>query len=415
MEHNFSKIITKSGVPLWTLSSPHYNSVSIGVLVKCGTRDEIWPKEAGIAHALEHMHFQGTENFSDSLKLSEYIEETGGRINAWTSSERTFYSARVPVGYAERAVYAISEQMKKSIFPEKKIPIEMKNIVQEINRKNDNPRLYIWKKAAEFIYKTHPLSKDMLGLEKSVLAFTRNDFLNFKKRYYDSSNYIFIAVGNISEKESSELFEKYFGEKPEIGPNIRKKEIAPVQAEKRFIEKKELSQLHLSMAALLGPGEDKSSLYLYFFLKMISGGMSFPLFQEVRDKRGLCYGIGASMIRRSDFGSFNIYVGTDSKRYQETMKTIFEVIEKSKSDEGLLNKVKKMSVGQLLLAYEHTGDVISRAEGDITFLGHPRGFEEIKKEIEAVNIDDVQRAVDEYLKPEQILTTMLAPKDFVAD
>jgi predicted Zn-dependent peptidase len=97
------------------------------------------------------------------------------------------------------------------------------------------------------------------------------------------------------------------------------------------------------------------------------------------------------------------------------MKIIFEVIEKSKSNESLLNKVKKMSIGQLLLAYEHTGDIISRAEGDITFLGHPRGFEEIKKEIEEVSIDDVQRAVNEYLKPEQILTTMLAPKDFVAD
>ena len=57
MEHNFSETITKSGVPLWTLSSPNHNSVSIGVIVNCGTRDEIWPKEAGIAHALEHMHF----------------------------------------------------------------------------------------------------------------------------------------------------------------------------------------------------------------------------------------------------------------------------------------------------------------------------------------------------------------------
>lgn len=413
MEHNFSKTITKSGVPLWTLFSSNHNSVSIGVLVKCGTRDEIWPKEAGIAHALEHMHFQGTENFPNSLKLAEYIEEIGGRMNAWTGSERTFYFTRVPVGHAERAVRIISEQMEKSIFPEEKIPAEMKAIVQEINKRDDNPRAYLWKLATEFIYKTHPLAKDTLGLEESVLALTRNDFLNFKKRYYDPSNYVFIAVGNISEKEALELFEKYFEEKSEMEPNIRKNEIAPIQTERQFIKRKELNQLHLDMNALVEAGEDKSSLYLDFFSRMISGGMSFPLFQEVRDKRGLCYTIGSSMQKRSDFGVFDIYMGTDSKRYKEAIDAVLEVIEKSKSDEVLLNKVKNLSIGRLLLNYENTGDIIMRAMKDITFLGHPRGFEEVKKEIEEVDIDNIKQAVDKYLKPEQILTIMLAPKDFV--
>ena len=66
MELNFTETKTKSGASLWTLSSSNYNSVAIGVIVKCGTRDEIWPKEAGIAHALEHMHFQGTKSFPNS-------------------------------------------------------------------------------------------------------------------------------------------------------------------------------------------------------------------------------------------------------------------------------------------------------------------------------------------------------------
>ena len=77
--------------------------------------------------------------------------------------------------------------------------------------------------------------------------------------------------------------------------------------------------------------------------------------------------------------------------------------------------MKNLSIGRLLLAHEDTGDIIRMAERDITFLGYPRGLEETKKEIEEVNIDNIKQAVDKYLKPEQILTIMLAPNDFIAD
>lgn len=415
MELKISETKTKIEVPLWTLSLPTYSSVAVGVIVKCGTRDEIWPKEAGIAHALEHMHFQGTKNFSNSMKLTEHIEETGGRMSASTSSERTFYFARVPVGHAEKAVRIMSEQLNFSVFPEEKIPIEMKNIVQEIRRRNDDPRGFLWKISQNFIYNNHPLARDVSGTEESVLAFTKNDFLEFKKRYYNPSNYVFIAVGNITEGEALKLFNKYFTEKVETNLNKRNNEKVVMSSSKQFIERKELDQLHLSLDALVGEGGDKTSLYLEFFRDMISGGMSFPLFQEVRDKRGLCYSIGASLTKRIDIGDFKIYIGTDPKRYKEAISATLEVIKKSKFDEGLLNKVKNLQLGQLMLIYENTQQVIHVVANDILFWGRPRGFEEIKKEIEEVKIDNIREAVDKYLNPDSIYTTMLAPKDFEAN
>jgi predicted Zn-dependent peptidase len=414
MELNFSETKTKSGVSLWTLSSPNYNSVAVGVIVRCGTRDEIWPKEAGIAHAIEHMHFQGTTNFPNSMKLTEYIEETGGKINASTNNERTFYHSRVPAGYAERAVRVISEQIKNSVFPEEKIPIEMKNIIQEIKRRNDDPRGFLWKISQQFIYNNHPIARDTLGNEESILLFTKKDFLAFKKRYYDPSNYVFIVVGNITEDEALKLFNKYFDDKSEINSNSRENVKVIVPANKQFIERKELNQLHISLDALVGKGGDKTSLYLEFFRDMISGGWSFPLFQEVRDRRGLCYSIGAALTKRIDIGSFNIYIGTDPKRHKEAISATLEVIEKSKSDANLLNKVKNLKLGQLMLSYENTQQIITMAVNDILFLGAPRGFEEIKKEIEEVNIENIKECVDKYLNPESIFTTMLAPKDFIA-
>jgi predicted Zn-dependent peptidase len=415
MKLNISEAKTKSGASLWTLSSSSYSSVTAGVLVRCGARDEIWPKEAGIAHALEHMHFQGTVSFPDSMKLAEYVEEIGGSVSAMTGSERTFYFTRIPVDYTERAVRVISEQIEKSIFPEEKIPIEMKNIIQEIKRKNDDPRGFLLKTSRQFIYNNHPAARDTLGIEKSVLDFTKNDFLKFKKRYYNPSNYVFIVVGNIIEDEALKLFNKYFTEKAETSLNKRKNEKVAIRPTKQFIERKELDQLHISLDALIGGGGDKTSLYLEFFRDMISGGKSFPLFHEIRDKRGLCYSVGANVYKASDVGSFNIYIGTDPKRYKEAISATLEVIEKSKSDEVLLNKVKNLKLGKLMLSCENTQDVIYSATNDILFLGRPRGFEEIKKEIEEVTIDDIGKAVDKYLNPDSIYTTMLAPKDFTVD
>jgi len=415
MELNILETKTKSGVSLWTLSSPNYNSVAVGVIIKCGTRDEIWPKEAGIAHALEHMLFQGTKSFPSNLKLSSFIETIGGGINGRTGSERTLYHARVPVGYAERGVRVLSEQINDSIYPEEKIPVEMKNVIQEIRRVNDDPQGRLYFLSQRFIYNNHPLSREVHGTEESVSAFTKNDFLKFRERFYNPTNYIFIAVGNITQDEALKLFNKYFSGDHKGKPNTRKESRIIARHEKQFIERRELDQLHLSLDALVGKGSEKSSLYLELFRDMISNGMSSPLFQEVRDKRGLCYAIYAGLNKCSDIGKFGIRIGTDPEKYKEAISATFEVIEKSKQDKNLLDRAKKRKLGQLMLRYENTLDVFFIATDDILFLGKPRDIIEMQKEIEAVRIEVIKESVDRYLRPEQIFTTMLAPKDFKVD
>ena len=412
MELNFSKLTTKSGVSLWVLPISYSRTVAAGVLINAGTRDENWPKEAGIAHALEHMFLQGTKNFPTQRDLTSYIEEIGGAINAWTAKEMTFCYVQVPAFEKERAVRILSEQLRESLFLEEKVPVEMKNIVQEIRRRNDNPQRFIGQIANQFLYKNHPLSKDTLGTEESVLSFTRNDLISFKERYYNSSNFTFIIAGGITAEEALNLFESYFPERSELKPNLRAIDNIVDGEEKKLIKNKDIEQVHVYLSARISPAKEKETLYLDFFRTMIAGGMSFPLFQEVRDRRGLCYEIWANITKWSDIGSFVVYIGTDPKRYKEAIDTAIEVISKSAADEDLLTKVKNLKIGRLDLLYQNTRDIIDIAARDIAFVGEPRGYDQIVKEIKEVNIDNIKNVVDRYLKPEMLYTTMLVPNDF---
>jgi len=407
----FTKHETKSGAPLWLFSVPHAQSVAAGVLVFAGTRDEVWPKEAGIAHALEHMHFQGTKEFPTSKDVSEFIEEIGGRLNAWTWKEMTFYHAQTPVEYAKRIPKLLSEQMFFSTFPEEKIQVEMKNIVQEIRRRNDSPGRLIGDIALQHLYGKHPLSKDTLGTEDSVMGFTKSDFLGFKERYYQPANFVFVVAGNIDGAKAVELFDEYFTNGGGV-KNSRTPVPFEATSERNYVEKRDIEQLHLVMSAPVGASNDQTTQHLSLFGTMISGGMSFPLFQEVRDKLGLCYEIHASVEKLSDVGFFGVYIGTDHKRYKEAIEATQEVIAKSKTDEQLLKKAKDVKLGRLALTFESMDDVIDIAAFDIASLGAPRGYEEIKKEIEAIQIGDITRAVDTYLAPEKLYTSMLVPRGF---
>jgi len=411
MDLNFYKLNTRSKSPLWIFPQLSAKSVALGVLIFAGTRDENWPKEAGLGHALEHMHFQGTEKFPSSDKVSGYIEEVGGRLNAWTWKEMTFYHIHLPAEHFLRGVEILSQQIRASVFPKEKIAIEMKNIVQEIRRRNDNPGRFIYKVNGDLIYKDHPLGKDTLGTEESVAAFRREDFINFKQRYYNSNNIVFIAAGKIEENNIANVFDEFFsfvpGEK-----NVRAEVKLSDSVQRTRIESKDIEQVHLILSALTGAAKSEDASYLELFGYMISGGMSFPLFQEVRDKKGLCYEIHAMSDKWSDFGNLNIYVGTDLKRYKEAVDTILDVVQKSKSDRVLLEKAKRLRIGRLALNFENMSNVIGIAARDITFLDSPRGYDQIKSEIEKININDIERVVDKYLSKEKIYTSMLVPKGF---
>ncbi|MEK7585590.1 MAG: pitrilysin family protein [Patescibacteria group bacterium] len=407
---NFEALMTDHGVPVYLMPRGESETLALGVLVKTGTRDEEWPREAGLAHALEHMFFQGTKHFPETKDFSAQIENTGGIINAWTTKEMTFYWRQVPAAAAEVAVTSLAEQLHRPLFREDKIRTEMQNIVQELRRRNDDPVQNLNDHTYRYLYAGHPLEKDTLGLEESITNFQYQNFVDFHRRFYHPGRQAIIAAGKITGGELLALLNRHFTEKPDpVGPR-ETRSILEAPVAKELVIEKEIEQVHLNLVAIGPKAKDPAAKALDLFKMMLSAGMSFPLFQEVRDKLGLCYTIKARCESWSDAGAFGIYVGTDPKRYREAIKVIERVVGESASDAALLARTKETVLGRLAIAFESTTKIIETAAIQTALLDRPQGYDEVKAEVDAITIEDIKEAVNQYLKPDQFRLVRLTPK-----
>ena len=392
----FENVMTKCGAPLYIFRMPHVESVAVGVLVFAGTRDEVWPKEAGIAHALEHMVFQGNERLTDSRAVAAEIEAVGGVLNAWTSKEMTFYFRVVPSDSLNVATQSLGSQLNTSLFQPEKITPEMQNIVHEIRHTHDSPESWCLDVFENVAYGKHPLGKSTLGTEEAVTSFKNSDFRAFMDRLYCPTNYALVVVGNTTRTKAEHAFNSMF--QPD-SRSCKKRSVAPLENTKgaREIFERDIKQAHVCLGTTIGGAREPDTKALEFYKAMIGGGMSFPLFQEVRDKRGLCYSVNADVAPWSDYGLFQVYVGTNPARMHEALSCIQDVVKNSYKNKKLFAQAKTLLLGRTALSFSSPIGVLQQAAQDIVFLGGPRSPAEIREEIEAQTPEGVARAVEKHL------------------
>lgn len=411
---NFIKKITKTGVTLYVLPMPAANTIASCVLVNVGSRDEIMPDEAGIAHGFEHLFFQGTKKFPSQKSLCEYLENIGGTQNAYTGKERTRFINQVPFAEFERGVDYLSEQLQYSLLPEEKIIKEMKVVLQEKKRMEDNPRNLLGELAMEEIFKDYSLGHSVLGNEKSLLNLKRENFVNFMKRYYNSANFTFFVAGRVEPDEAVKMFDKYFITEIPGEKNLRNYPDPDLKLREKVIFNKPVNQVNIRIMAPVIKAEAKEKWCLDLFASMIGRGLSAPLFEEIRDKRGLCYSVGSAFEWFSDLGIFAVSMATGKEKHQDAIDQVFPIIRANKNNEALLEKAKNMELGGLDRRFESPWSIVSAAATEVITLGKPFGYEEVQAVIKDITIQDIEAAVDKYLKPEKFTTILLAPEDLKA-
>jgi predicted Zn-dependent peptidase len=379
----------KSGINVVTDTMPHLETASLGVWVNSGSRDER-RDENGISHFLEHMAFKGTRRRT-ARQIAEEIEAVGGDLNAATSAETTAYYARVLKADVPLALDVLADILTEPAFEPNELTREQSVIVQEIGAVADTPDDLIFEHLQVIAFPDQPLGRSILGTAKTVRSFNEAKLRDYLAGHYRAPDIVVAAAGAVDHAAVVADVEKRFASfNGPAGP-------APEPA--RFgggahIEKRELEQVHIALA-LPGVAQNDPGLYsLQMFNNVLGGGMSSRLFQEAREKRGLCYSIYSFHAPYSDVGMFGLYAGTDAADTSELMRLIVDEIANAAEtlSEAEIARAKAQMKAGLLMALESSGDRIGQLARQMIAWGRPIPLDELIERVDSVTVESARAA-----------------------
>ncbi len=378
-----------SGLAVVTDQMPHLQSASLGAWIGAGSRDE-QPEEHGISHLLEHMAFKGTKRRT-ARQIAEEIEAVGGDINAATSVETTAYYARVLKADVPLALDVIADILSNPTFDPEELTREKEVIVQEIGATDDAPDDLVFDFLQATAFPGQPVGRAILGTPESVRSFDSRHLRAYLTRNYRAPDMVVVATGAVEHAAVVDEAQRRFGQFN--GP------AAPVPQAARFgggarLEARDLEQVHIALA-LEGVAQRSPDLYsLQVFASVLGGGMSSRLFQEIREKRGLCYSIYSYHVPYADTGVFGLYAGTDAGDTDELMKVVIDEIATATIDinESEVARAKTQMKAGLLMALESSGARAHQLAHHMLAYGRPMPLEELVSKIEAVTVESARAA-----------------------
>src|ERR1700675_3208391 len=285
----------KSGINVVTDTMPHLETASLGVWVASGSRDERH-NEHGISHFLEHMAFKGTRRRS-ARQIAEEIEAVGGDLNAATGAESTIYHARMLKADVPLALDVLADILSEPTFERAEVIREQSVIVQEIGAVADTPDDLVFEHLNALAFPDQSLGRSILGTASTVRSLDGRILRDYLARNYRAPDMVVAAAGAVDH--AAGVADGARGFSSFTGP------ASPLPEPARFgggshVEKRELEQVHIAMA-LPGIAVTDPTLYsLEAFTNILGGGMSSRLFQEARERRGLCYSISSFHMPYSD-------------------------------------------------------------------------------------------------------------------
>ena len=378
-----------SGLSVVTDRMPHLESASLGVWVGAGSRYE-QPDEHGISHMLEHMAFKGTKRRS-ARQIAEEIEAVGGDLNAATSTESTAYFARVLKADVPLALDVLSDILTESTFDDEELRREQNVIVQEIGAAEDAPDDLVFERLHETAFPKQPLGRSILGTRETVRSFSPAGIRAYLDRNYRAPDMLVAAAGAVEHKAIVAEAEKRFASFR--GPAAPKPEPAKFGGG-TWVETRDLEQVHIALALQGIPTRDEQLYSLQVFTNVLGGGMSSRLFQEVREKRGLCYTINAFHMPYSDTGLFVLYAGTDETDAPELMKVAIEQVALATEtlNESEVARAKAQMKASLLMALESSEARLGQIARQMLSYDRPIPLDEIVAKVDAVTVESARAA-----------------------
>ena len=402
------KTTLENGIRIVSKKMPHARSVSMGVWVNVGARDET-ELESGLSHFIEHMIFKGTRRRS-AFQIAKEFDAIGGHTNAFTAMENTCYHARVMDTHTETMVDILSDIFINSVFDPVEVDKERPVIMQEIGMVEDSPEEYVHVLSGHNYWGENPLGRSILGTPQNIIQFDAEMIKNFFHRLYQPERIVISAAGNLDHHRLVELVQPAF---ETIKPgNDFPRRVTPEGCSVVDLNHRDLEQMHVCLNAK-GLSITDPRRYTFSLLNTILGGnMSSRLFQEVREKRGLAYSVYSFISSHGDTGMFGVYVGVAPNRALETTRLVLDEINKLKNErvEPLeLKGAMEYTKGGLMLASESIDNQMVRGAQNEIHFGYEVPLQEIITKVEAVTPDDILELANQLFDSRQMALTLLGP------
>ena len=354
----YRKTVLDNGLRVITSTMSHSRSVCVAALVGTGSCYES-KEQAGISHFAEHLFFKGTQRRPTSREITQDIEGVGGIINGGTDKEVTVYWCKVASPHFSIALDVLSDLLLNSRFDSNDIEKEQQVIMEEIKMNLDTPQQRVNVLLDELLWPEQPLGREVIGYKETVSSLTREQLLEYVARRYMASNTVLTVAGNVQHDQAMTQIEPLFGNwaagKPTAGYATDDRQTEP----RLRIEPKDIEQAHLCLAVHGFSHSHPQRFTADLLNTVLGGGMSSPLFMEIRERRGLAYDIHSYTEHFLNSGSFGIYAGVDPNKIETALTAILQ--ELSKVRQGIapneLTRAKELSKGRLYLRFEDSQNV----------------------------------------------------------
>lgn len=397
--------VLEGALTVVTEHMPDVLSVSLGFWVGTGSIDE--PEHlAGASHFLEHLLFKGTPNRS-AREIAEAVDAVGGDLNAFTTKEHTAFYVRLLAEEADLGLDILSEIIWGPALRPDELEAERQVILEEILMHSDEPADEVHDIYNSAMYPGHPLGRDVLGLEETVRAATRDEIANFHRQHYRTGNVVVTAAGLVDHDwvvegvaRRLEDAASQVGRELLIGSGPLDRSVPGAPARRRLVVTRPTEQAHIMFGM---PGFDRDHpdrQVLNVLDHILGGGMSSRLFQSVREERGLAYNVYSYRSGYEGVGDFAVYAGTAPSRAAEVVEVVTEELDKmaarGPSEEELL-AAKSHIRGATALGLEDSGARMSRLGRSQLAHGRVPSLAELEAQVSAVTVDDLARVASEVL------------------
>lgn len=408
-EMGYQKSILDGGIRVVTESIPSVRSVSVGVWIETGSRDEK-NEDAGICHFIEHMVFKGTRK-RRMHQIAERLESVGGYLNAFTTKEHTCFYARALDEHLERSIDLVCDLILRPIFPVKELEREKDVVVEEMKMYEDSAEDFAFDLLESSLYRGHGLGRPIIGYESTVRGFTRDRLIDFMDSHYVGERIVLAVAGNVRHDRVVRMVEKSIHDhtfRPYSGDRVK---LNGYTAE-RVSRKRPTQQAHLLLGTRSFSVHDDRRAALSVLNTIVGGGMSSLLNQNIREKYGYCYNIYSFCNMHSDSGEFGVYMGTDPSKIKKARQLIYRelkrMVDKQVSPRKLSKALNQMK-GSIMLGLEGMGSRMMRIARQELYYGRFYSLDEIMNQIESVQASDVQQVASELFDPENFTSIELLP------